>query len=94
MGSPINDCHNSVASHGIAILGMHMLVIVRGRMPPARIQPTRVLGPITVPRCFGNINYESIRRVDKQIQREYFFAMRDFIASLMYPVVHPEGAKV
>ena len=64
------------------------------RLPLACIRPIRILETVTVPRCFGNINYESIRMVDKQIQREYFFGMRDFIASLMYPVVHPEGAKV
>ena len=29
MGPPINDCHNSVASHGIAISGIHMHVIAQ-----------------------------------------------------------------
>jgi hypothetical protein len=27
MGPPINDCHNSVASHGIAISGIHSFIV-------------------------------------------------------------------
>jgi len=27
IGPPINDCHNLVSSHGIAIIGIHMRII-------------------------------------------------------------------
>jgi len=40
-----NECHNSVASYGLAISGIHMLVIAHRRIPPAHIRPTRILEP-------------------------------------------------